>query len=89
MQELNKSNTAVYLHIKETGHSFNIKVAAILDKEEQWHRRGIKEAIWEQVEEPSLNKKGGLNYNLSHAWDQAIKLIPGRLSHDHSSGSVA
>ena len=28
-----------------------------MDKEEQWHRRGTKEAIWEQVEEPSLIKK--------------------------------
>ena len=82
-------NSAVYLRIKETGHSFNIKDATILDKEEQWHRRGIMEAIWERVEEPSLNKKEGLRYNLSHAWDRAIKLIPGRLSHDHSSGSVA
>ena len=50
-------NSAVYLHMKETGHSFNIKHATILDKEEQWNRRGIKEAIWERVEEPTLNKK--------------------------------
>ena len=41
-------NSSVYLHIKETGHSFNIKDATIiLDKEEQWHCRGIKEATWE------------------------------------------
>ena len=64
------------------------KDASILDKEEQWYRHGIKEAIWEQVEEPSLSKKGGLHYNLSHAWNQAIKLIPGHLSHYNSSGSV-
>ena len=80
-------NSAVYLHTKETGHSFDITDATILDKEEQWHRRGIKEAIWERVEEPSLNKKGGLRYNLPHAWDRAIKLIPSRLSHDQTSGS--
>ena len=43
-------NSAVYLHIKDTGHSVDIKDTIILDKEEQWHRRGIKEAIWERVE---------------------------------------
>ena len=82
-------NSTVFLHIKDTGHSFNVSDATILDKEEQWHRRSIKEAIWERVEEPSLNKKGGLRFNLSHAWDRAIKLIPSHLSHEHSSGSVA
>ena len=66
-------NSAVYLHIKATGHSINIKDATILDKEEQWHRRGIKEAIWERVEEPgggaiaNLKQKGrSLRYSLSH-----------------------
>ncbi|XP_072037197.1 uncharacterized protein [Amphiura filiformis] len=49
-------NSAVYLHLKESGHSINIEDATILDREEQWHRRGIKEAIWERVESPSLNK---------------------------------
>ena len=30
----------------ETGHTINIKDATILDKEEHYNRRGIKEAIW-------------------------------------------
>ena len=34
-------------------------------------------------------QKGGLRFNLSHVWERPIKLIPGRLSHDQSSGSVA
>ena len=79
-------NSAVYLHTKETGHSVDGKDAVILDREEQWHRRGIKEAIWERVEQPSLNKKGGLRFNLSHAWDRAIKTIPSRLSRDPPNG---
>ena len=77
------------IHTRETGHSFNNKDFHILDKEEQWHRRGIKEAIWKRVEQPSLNKKGGLPHNLSHAWVSALKRIPSRLSHDHNNGSVA
>ena len=30
------------------------KGVKILDKEGDWRRRGIKEAIWERVEDPSL-----------------------------------
>ena len=39
-------NSAVYLHLIKTGHTINIKDATILDKEEHYNRRGIKEAIW-------------------------------------------
>ncbi len=40
-------NLATFLvgHTRETGHAFNNKDFQILDKVEQWHRRGIKEAI--------------------------------------------
>ena len=81
-------NSVVYTY---QGHwPFNISDASILDNEEQWHQCGIKEAIWERVEDASLNKKGGLCFNLSHVWERTIKLIPSRLSHDdQSSGSVA
>ena len=75
-------NSAVYLHLNETGHKVDTDDAIILDREEQWHRRGVKEAIWERVEQPSLNKKGGLRFNLSHTWDRAIKNIPSRMSRD-------
>ena len=39
--------------------------------------------------EPLQNKRGELCFNLSHAWDRAIKLTLGRLSHDQSCRSVA
>ena len=44
-----------------------------------WHKRS------------DLGTSGGAitYHHLSDAWDRAIKLIPGHLSHDHSSGSVA
>ena len=34
---------------------------------------GVREAIWERVEQPAVNKKGGLRFQLSHAWDEAIR----------------
>ena len=45
---------AVYLHYLETGHTFNTDDVVILDREEYWARRGIKEAVWEKVESPLL-----------------------------------
>ena len=74
--------SAVYLHHLDTGHTFNMDEVIILDREEDWVRRGIKEAVWERVEKPSLNRKGGLRYNLSSTWDRALSQIPRRLSRD-------
>ena len=77
------------LHIKETVQSFNIKDATILDKEEQWHRSWHKGsdlgtsggAITKQKEDSVttflMHGTGRLSWSLA------------RLSHDHSSGSVA
>ena len=53
----------------------------ILDKEEPWFERGVRESIWERVEEPAINKKGGLRFQLSRTWDQTIQSIPRRLPH--------
>ena len=49
----------LYTHLKSAGHSFSLENVVVLDREEQWHRMGVKEAIWERVENPSLNKNGG------------------------------
>ena len=54
----------------------------VLDKEENWLRRGIKEAVWERVEGPSLSKKGGLRFVLLHKWDRVLQDVPGQLSRD-------
>ena len=52
----------------------------VFDREEQWHKRGTKEVIWDKIEQPPLNKKGGLRYNLSHTWDRELYGVPSRLS---------
>ena len=38
--------------------------------------------MWERVEGPSLNKKGGLRFVLSHTWDWVLQEVPGQLSRD-------
>ena len=75
-------NSAVFNHLRSSGHSFDLGDVKILDKEENWSRRGIKEAVWERIESPSLNKKGGLRFVLSHTWDRALLDVPGQLSRD-------
>ena len=40
--------------------------AKILDTERDWRRKGIKEAIWERVEDPTLNRKRGSVLSVSH-----------------------
>ena len=74
--------SAVYTHLKSTCHAFSLENIAVHDREEQWHRRGVKEAIWERVENPSLSKKGEIRHALSHTWDRAVKMIDSRLSRD-------
>ena len=66
--------SAVYTHLKSTGHIFTLKEVVVLDREEHWHRRGVKEAIWERVENSSLNRKGGLSHSLSYTWNRTVKL---------------
>ena len=76
--------SVVYTHLNSTGHAFTLTDLVVLDREEHWHRRGVKEAIWERVENPSLNRKGGLRHSLSHTWDRTVRLIGSRLSHGTS-----
>lgn len=53
-------DSAVYLHLKEKVHSFEDSNVHILDREDRWFERGVKEAIYVKLEKPSLNRGGGL-----------------------------
>ena len=53
-------DSAVYLHLNETGHTFEDSQVRVLDKEADWYKRGVKEAIFVKMEKSSLNRgKGG------------------------------
>ena len=78
--------------LTRSGHNFDFEDVTILDREDKWHERGVKEAIWERVDQPSLNKTGELRFQLSHTWDRALQDIPSRLQvllDPNQSGSVA
>ena len=51
--------------------------------QDRWFERGVQKAIWERVEHQALNK-GSLCFQMSHAWDEAIRRLPNHLSHDQS-----
>ena len=79
------NDSSIYSHLNGTQHSFEDKDIVILDKEQKWFERGVKEAIYVCWEIPSLNKGGALRHNLLKAYDAAIKKIPKRLSSCNNS----
>ncbi len=81
-------NSAVFNHLEDSGHTFNNKDVIIRDKESRWFERGVKEAIYERREQPSLNRHGGLRFHLSHTWDKVVEAIPGVIS-GHSGQAQA
>ena len=53
-----QADSAIFEHSKTSGHQIDTEDVIILDREERWFERGVREAIWERVEKPSLNKRG-------------------------------
>ena len=39
-------DSAVHLHLKESGHSFEDSQVCVLEREDHWFERGVKEAIY-------------------------------------------
>ena len=46
----------------------------ILEREADWRRRGIREAIYVKRVVPGLNKSGGLRCVLSPLWDKPLMI---------------
>ncbi|XP_047457867.1 uncharacterized protein LOC125018165, partial [Mugil cephalus] len=53
------NDSAVHLHLKDKGHSFEDNNVKVLAREDRWFERGVKEAIYVKMEKPSLNRGGG------------------------------
>ena len=71
-------DSTIYTHVRRSGHTFENSDVLILDSENRWHERGVKEAIYKRIEKPSLTTK--LRFKLSHAWDPVLTTMPRRLS---------
>ncbi len=73
-------DSAVYLHLKDRGHSFEDQQVHILDREDGRFERGVKEAIYTRVEKPLLNRGGGLRHHLSPTYNAVLSSLPRKLN---------
>ena len=63
-------NSAVYTHIKNSGHIFNPEEVVVLDKEERWFERGVREQFGREWSNHHLTRKGDYFFSCHmHAWD--------------------
>ena len=68
------SEVSQHLHLDgRPHHQVSLQNIKILDREEDWHRRGIKESIYIRALKPDLNRDGG-RHHLPSVWDVPIKL---------------
>lgn len=56
------------LHLKDKGRSFEDNNVDILDREDRWFGRGVKEAIYVIHMKPTLNRGGGFGFPLSNKY---------------------
>ncbi|KAI8507081.1 hypothetical protein Bbelb_155200 [Branchiostoma belcheri] len=56
----NGYSSAIFHHLQHNqGHSFKLESTDVLDRETRWWERGVKEAIYERMYNPTLNREGG------------------------------
>ena len=66
------SEVSAHLHLDgRPKHHISPESISILDRDDDWLRRGIKEAIYIRGLKPDINVRPG-RYNLSHTWDALI-----------------
>ena len=47
----------------------------MLDREENWFERGVKEAVWVRTKNPSLDCNCCTGFTLSHTWHRSINVL--------------
>ena len=67
-----RPNSAVLDHMCATGHVLDLDGFTILEREEDWRQRGIREAIYVKRVVPGLNKSGVLRCALCPVWDRPL-----------------
>ena len=66
------SEVSSHINRDKPSHSVSLANAMILDREDDWFARGVREAIHIRAYHPSLNKDGG-RYQLPHIWASLIR----------------
>ena len=70
-----KSEVSQHIYIESPGHTVHLDKVKILDKDDRWFERGVKEAIYIRAYKPSLNKDGG-RYRLPRVYDPLLTSLP-------------
>ena len=71
---LGKYKSAMLQHARENGHHFRKEDVTILSSEQDWTRRGIKEALYIKTLAPSINIDAG-RHHLSDHFDAILSSI--------------
>ena len=66
------SEVSSHINWDKPSNSVSLVNAKILDREDDWFARGVREAIHIRTHHASLNKDGG-RYQLPHIWDSLIR----------------
>lgn len=86
IEESPQQDSAVHLHQKVKGHSFKDASVYILDREDRWFERRVKEAIYIYCERSPLNRVGDLRQQLSASPEicsQELQPRSGELNRSH------
>lgn len=75
------------LHLKEKDNSFEDSNVHTLYRGHNWFKRGVKEVVY-YIEQPSLNRAGGLRHNLSLTYSPVLSSLPGCFTVVHTACQV-
>ena len=73
----------MHLHLKESGNSFEDSQVRVLESEDRWLERGVKEAIHVKLKKTSLNQGGGLRHFLSPTHNAVLHSLGQNSKHSH------
>ncbi|KAI8504116.1 hypothetical protein Bbelb_181840 [Branchiostoma belcheri] len=73
------SEVSQHIHIESPGHTVDLEGVRILDTEQDYFKRGIKEAIYIRALQPSLNRDGG-RYRLQTTFDPLLTSHVGKIT---------
>ena len=65
------SEVSQHIHIESPGHTVSLDKVRILDREDRYFERGVKESIYIRAQQPSLNRDGG-RYKLPRVYDPIL-----------------
>ncbi|KAI8496080.1 hypothetical protein Bbelb_259220 [Branchiostoma belcheri] len=82
------SEVSQHIHIESPGHTVDLEGVRILDTEQDYFKRDIKEAIYIRALQPSLNRDGG-RYRLQTTFDPLLTSHVGKITCPQHVGQIA